>query len=80
MTNEEAYENRFKYLREYSTEDLEALKEELARDIETYLKKLTDDSISSEEKSEILNSDLIYDRQRIAYINNLLKEREIKKL
>ena len=80
MNNEEYFENRFKYMREYSTEELEALKEELAQNINVYLRKRTDNSVSSEEKSEIINSDLVYDRQRVAYINDLLNERGTKKL
>lgn len=67
--------NRFEYLNTYSKEELEKLKQETIEDLNHLLEKLEDANTSSEEKSEIRNSDLKYDRELLEYIEYLKEEK-----
>lgn len=70
-------ENRFGYLNELDDEGILRKKEEIIDEIEYLNTVLNDPHASSEEKSEILNSDLKYERDRLEYIGYLIKERNI---
>lgn len=72
---DEYTKNRFEYLNTYSKEELEKLKQETIEDMDYLLKKLEDNNTSSEEKSEIKNSDLKYDKELIEYIKYLENEK-----
>lgn len=83
MTNEEYFEKRFEYLRQKSIEELKKMREELIEEIAKYeiIKKGENkEPINPEQKSEIVNSDLPYDNDVLRYIEQLLEEREQKKL
>ncbi|MBQ9024095.1 MAG: hypothetical protein IJ105_02605 [Bacilli bacterium] len=69
--------NRFGYLDELDDESILRKKEEIVDEIEYLNTVLDDPNSSSEEKSEILNSDLRYERDRLEYVAHLIKERNI---
>ena len=79
MSYDEALENRFGYLRELSIKELEELKESLIQDTEYLLKVLDDQNASSEQKSEIKNSDLKFNREQLEYIEEVLKSKKSNK-
>lgn len=72
-------ENRFGYLKELDDESLLRKKEEIVDEIEYLNAVLDDPNASSEQKSEILNSDLKYERDRLEYVGYLIKERNLSK-
>ncbi len=67
--------NRFVDLKELSDEELLKLKEELEQEIADYEDDLYDDSVSSEYKSEIRNSDLPFAEDKLDYVNMLVSSR-----
>lgn len=69
--------NRFGYLDELDDESLLKKKEEIVDEIEYLNTMLNDPQSSPEEKSEILNNDLRYERDRLEYVGFLIKERNI---
>ena len=80
MDNNVNYEeNRFGYLREHMDE-LESIKQALEQEIDEYYDDLNNDSIGSEQKSEIRNSDLPYTQEKLNYINDLLSKEESKSI
>lgn len=71
-------ENRFGYLKELDNESLNRKKEEIINEIEYLMAVLNNPNTSQEEKSEIKNSDLKYERDRLEYINFLVLDRNIR--
>ena len=72
-------ENRFGYFRAMSPEDLLKVRDELEKEISEYEDKLLENNISSEERSEILNSDLPYAREQLDYVNDIVDLRGLVK-
>ena len=72
-------ENRFGYFRAMSPEDLLKVRDELEKEISEYEDKLLENNISSEERSEILNSDLPYAREQLDYVNDIVDMRDLVK-
>lgn len=72
-------ENRFGYFRAMSPEDLLKVRDELEKEISEYEDKLLENNISSEERSEILNSDLPYAREQLDYVNDIVDMRGLVK-
>ena len=72
---------RFEYYREKSFEDLIQEKEKILNEINYLLELLASKEVSSEQKSEILNSDIKYEKEKLNFINILLnKNNTIKKI
>ena len=71
-------ENRFGYLKELDDESLIIKKEEILSEIEYLMTVLNNENTSPEEKSEIRNSDLKYERDRLEYINHLILDRKTR--
>ena len=67
-------ENRFKYLKEKSKEELEQLNQEISSEIENLLETLSDENISHYERTEAMN-DLSYEKDRLSYIQLLISEK-----
>ena len=70
-------ENRFSYLKEYTVEKLLKEREELIDDI-NHMLNVVDSEDSSLRKSEFLNTDLKFDREKLEYIESLLKNMPTK--
>ena len=68
-------ENRFGYFKQMSDEDILKVRDELEREISEYEDELLDDSLRSDEKSEIRNSDLPYAREQLDYVNGVIDSR-----
>ena len=68
-------ENRFGYFKQMSDEDILKVRDELEKEISDYEDELLDDSIGSEEESEIRNSDLPYAREQLDYVNGVVDSR-----
>ena len=68
-------ENRFGYFKQMSDEDILKVRDELEKEVAGYEDDLLDDSIGSEEKSEIRNSDLPYAREQLDYVNGVVDSR-----
>ncbi len=68
-------EKRFDYLKDLSTEELKEELEKVKEDLEFLKKKMEDKNANSYEKSEINNTDIPYNRDKIAYIEEELKSR-----
>ncbi|MEE3342614.1 MAG: hypothetical protein VZS44_00815 [Bacilli bacterium] len=75
---DEAMENRFGYYREKTDEELENEREVIINDMEYLESILSNKDASSEQKSEIKNSDLKFEREKLKFINNILEERNVK--
>lgn len=75
---DEAMENRFGYYREKTDEELENEREVIINDMEYLESILSNKDASSEQKSEIINSDLKFEREKLKFINNILEERNVK--
>lgn len=69
----EKMENKFSYLNEYTTEQLENLNYELEQDLEALWKSYN--SLDSEKQSDIWN-DIKYDNEQQEFINKILEERK----
>ena len=67
-------ENRFADFRELSKEQLDAKKAELEDEIEEYYRDLEDNTMNVNKISDILNSDLHLDKDRLEYVNYLLSQ------
>ena len=67
--------NRFHHIEELSDEEILKLKEEIQKEIDDYKEKVYDKSTSSEELSEISNSDLPYAEDQMDYINMVIDKR-----
>ena len=76
---DEYTENRFGYLREKSVEELQVFKEQLISEINYLSFVINDKNASSNLKSEIKNSDLKFEEERLEYVEYLLKEKEVKR-
>ncbi len=76
---DEFMDNRFGYLRDKSLNELTAEREDLLEETNYLLELLEDKNVSSEEKSEIRNVDLKYLREKMFYVDELLKEYKSKK-
>ena len=70
--------NRFKYLNELNDEQLLFEKEGVKNEIQNLLSTLEDKNISHYEKSEIKNSDLPYEKDKLLYIEYLIEERNLE--
>lgn len=70
--------NRFGYIRELDDTSLLKKKNEVMAEIEYLLSLLDNPRTSSEQKSEISNSDLKYERDRLEYIESQIKERNLE--
>ena len=71
---DEHTENRFKLYKEKSIDELIEEKNKAEEEIAYYNKILEDPKAPKHFKSEILNSDLRFEEDKLAYINNLLNE------
>lgn len=69
----EYVENRFKYLREYSIDELLKEKQELEEELEDIATR----EIPSQARTEREN-DKYYAEEKLNYVNNILKERRGK--
>ena len=76
---DEYTENRFGYLREKSVEELQVFKEQLISEINYLSFVINDKNASSNLKSEIKNSDLKFEEERLEYVEYLLQEKEVKR-
>ena len=72
--------NRFGYIRELDDNSLLNKKKEVMSEIEYLLALLDNPRTSSEQKSEISNSDLKYERDRLEYIESQIKERNLEEV
>lgn len=72
-------ENRFGYLREKTNEELETMEENVSNEIQYLLHILDSKDASTDQKSEIRNSDLKIERDKLDYIEQLLDERKDKR-
>ena len=70
--------NRFKYIDELSDEELLAMQQESIREINNLLDIINDKKVNRMLKSEIENSDINYEREKLGYINYLIEARNIK--
>lgn len=75
---DEYMNNRFGYIRELDDTSLLKKKNEVMAEIEYLLALLDNPKTSSEQKSEISNSDLKYERDRLEYIESQIKERNLE--
>lgn len=66
---------RFDYYDDYTLEELEKERMDLIENIEKDLEILDNPKASGEQKSEIKNSDLKYDRERFQYVDDLIRQR-----
>ena len=73
---DEYTENRFGYLREKSVEELQVFKEQLISEINYLSFVINDKNAPSNLKSEIKNSDLKFEEERLEYVEYLLKEKK----
>ena len=71
-------DNRFKYLDELSDDELLASRVELVKEIEYLLERLEIKNTNGTVKSEIQNSDIKYEREKLEYINYLIDARNLK--
>ena len=71
-------DNRFKYLDELSDDELLASRVELVKEIEYLLERLEIKNTNGTFKSEIQNSDIKYEREKLEYINYLIDARNLK--
>ena len=71
-------ENRFGYYRNNSNEELEIEKKQIVSEID-YLLHILDSNVSFEQKSEIRNSDLKFERDKLEYIDIIMEERKSKR-
>ena len=69
---------RFNYYDDMTLEELKKEKEALMDYLETYERVLADPYASSEQKSEILNSDKKYDSERLEYVESIISSKEKK--
>ena len=72
-------ENRFGYYRNNSSDELEIEKNQIVGEIDYLLRILNSKKASDNQKSEIRNSDLKFEREKLNYINELIKERQTKR-
>lgn len=79
---EEAMENRFGYYREYTTEELEQEQEKILSEIEYLNYVIKNKSIypSSNQESEFKNSDLLFERDKLEFVEKVLEERNKKNI
>ena len=73
----EKMENKFAYLNEYTTEQLENLNYELEKDLEALWKNYN--SLDSEKQNNIWN-DIKYDNEKQEFINKILEERKTSRI
>ncbi len=76
---DQGIENRFGYLKEKTNEELGMMEEAISNEIEYLLHILDSKDASSDQKSEIRNSDLKFERERLDYIEHILDERKDKR-
>ena len=74
---DEMLEKRFGYLKELNDEDLLNKKQELINELAFLDEQINDPTTTSELRSELLNSDLKYARDKFEYVNYLVKERNL---
>ena len=81
-SQEEAMENRFGYYREYTTEKLEQEQEQILSEIEYLNYAIKNKRIypSSDQESEFKNSDLLFERDKLKFIEKVLEERNKKNI
>lgn len=72
----EKMENRFSYLKEYTTEQLEEISNDLEEDLDALWKNYN--SLGSEAQNDIWN-DIKHDEEKQEYINKILEERQTHK-
>lgn len=66
---------RFEELDDLSIDELLKLEESIVEDTEHLLRVLDDPNASTEQKSEIRNSDLKFNREQLEYIKNLVSSK-----
>ena len=71
---DDKFKSRFSYYNDKSVDELEKEKAEVLDDMEYLYKQLDDNNVSSEQKSEIINSDLALDRDILEYLDYLLEK------
>ena len=72
-------ENRFGYLKEKSLDELIVLREQVVEELNYLLGVVNKKNVSSEQKSEIVNSDLKFAREELNYIEDLITQRGHKR-
>ena len=70
-------ENRFKFLLDLSDDELISAKEHLEEELENDRETANSPSISSDHRSELLNSDIPYEEEKLDAINAILSDRGI---
>jgi len=68
-------ENRFKYLQEYEDNELLSTKEKLEDELERDRQMASDPFTNSEQKSELLNSDIPYEEDLLSAITAEIEAR-----
>ena len=79
MNTYDYYEKLYGKYRLQSDEKLIEVRNELFEDYNYLLSLVKDKSVNSNQKSEILDTDLKYDKEQIEYIDFLLNERNNKR-
>ena len=74
---DEFAEKRFGYLKELDDQELLLKREEVKDEIEYLMAQLDDPKTPAQFKSEIRNSDLLFERDRLRYVEHLIKERNL---
>ena len=69
-------ERRFSHYNDWSLEDLEREKAKLLDDLEYLFGILDDPKASSEQKSEIRNSDIRHEEDAVTYIEYLIEKKK----
>lgn len=76
---EEYLNNRFGYLKELDDEDLLAVREEIKTEINNLNERLADPVLTGEAKSEIENSDIYNEEEKLAYLEEIITSRGLEK-
>ena len=74
-----ATENRFGYYRNKTNEELEKERELIINTMKEYMEILDKKNASGYQKSEIRNSDLIFEREKLEFVDKVLDERNNKR-
>ncbi len=76
---DEFTEKKFGYYKEKSIEELEQERKEIMYEINYILETIEDKKTTSSKKSELLNTDLKYEREKLNYIDLLIQEKNNSK-
>lgn len=76
---EEQLRNRFGYFEELDDEELLAVREEIKTEIENLNERLSDPRLTGEAKSEIDNSDIHFEEEKLAYVEEIISSRGLNR-